>query len=287
LVKRFGEQEQVNDWIKLDNTIKIDDFEQQILDLFSKKSKKKINMELPTDYLFLGRKDLPNDSYAPLKYLKERGITTKQIKEYKIGYCAYGEYRGRIIIPSFDDDGDCNYFIARTYQDDSYRYKNPPIAKSKIIFNELLIDFKKPVTIVEGVFDALKAGHNAVPLLGSTLSNRSTLRKKIVDNNSTVYLALDADALKKQNKIIESLLKDNIKVYVIDTKGYEDIAEMPLKEYQKRKDKAENISSDVFLIKQKLQDDSDEIRTYSRYSYQKSKVPQGVSGSFWSALQNA
>jgi len=287
LVKRFGEQEQVNDWIKLDNTIKIDDFEQQILDLFSKKTKKKINMELPSDYLFLGRRDLPSDSYAPLKYLKDRGITTKQIKEYKIGYCAYGEYRGRIIIPSFDDEGDCNYFIARTYQDDSYRYKNPPIAKSKIIFNELLIDFKKPVTIVEGVFDALRAGHNGVPLLGSTLSNKSALRKKIVENNSIVYLALDADALKKQNKIIESLLKDNINVFVIDTKGYEDIAEMPLKEFQKRKDKAENISSDVFLIKQKLQDDSDEIRTYSRYSYQKSKVPQGVSGSFWSALQDA
>lgn len=287
LIKRFGEQDQINQWIKLDNTIKVDDFDQQIIDLFSKKTKKKQSLQLPNDYLFLGRNDLPSDSFSALKYLKERGITAEKIKQYKIGYCAYGEFENRIIIPSFDEDGDCNYFIARTYSSDSFRYKNPPIAKSKMIFNELLIDFKKPVTIVEGVFDAIRAGHNAAPLLGSTLSNRSLLRKRIVENNTVVYLALDADAIKKQNKIIETLLKDNINVYVIDTKGYEDIAEMPEEIFLKRKEEAEFISSDVFLIKRKLQDDVDEIRTYSRYSYQKSKVPQGVSGSFWSALQDA
>lgn len=287
LVKRFGEQEQINQWVKLDNTIKIDDFDQQILDLFSKKTKKKQALLLPSDYVFLGRKDLPTDSYSALRYLKERGITQKQIKEYKIGYCSHGEYENRIIIPSFDDEGDCNYFIARSYHSDSLRYKNPPIAKSKIIFNELLIDFKKPVIIVEGVFDALKAGHNAAPLLGSTLSNKSLLRKRIVENNTTVYLALDADAKKKQSKIIETLLKDNIQVYIIDTNGYEDIAEMPDKVFLERKQNAESASADLFLIKQKLQDNSNEVRTHFRHSYQKSKIPQGVSGSFWSALQDA
>lgn len=287
LIKRFGEQEQINQWIKLDNSIKIEDFEQQIIDLFSKKSKKKQALLLPSDYVFLGRKDLPTDSYAPLKYLKDRGITQKQIKEYKIGYCSHGEYENRIIIPSFDEEGDCNYFIARSYYPDSLRYKNPPIAKSKIVFNELLIDFKKPVIIVEGVFDALKAGHNAAPLLGSTLSNKSLLRKRIVENNTTVYLALDADARKKQSKIIETLLKDNIQAYIIDTNGYEDIAEMPDKVFLERKQNAESASADLFLIKQKLQDDVNEIRTYSRHTYQKLKVPQGISGSFWTALQNA
>jgi DNA primase len=287
LIKRFGEQEEINRWIALDKTIKIDDFDQQILDLFSKKTKKKQSLQLPSDYIFLGRKDLPSDSYAALKYLKDRGITQKQIKEYKIGYCSHGEYENRIIIPSFDDDGDCNYFIARSYYPDSLRYKNPPIAKSKIIFNELLIDFKKPVIIVEGVFDAIKAGHNAAPLLGSTLSNKSLLRNRIVENNAVVYLALDADAIKKQNKIIETLLKDNIQVYIIDTKGYEDIAEMPERVFLERKEKAESASVDLFLIKQKLQDDVDEVRPYFRHPYKKSKIPQGVSGSFWTALQNA
>jgi len=287
LIRRFGDQSQLNQWIKLDKTIKIDDFDQQILDLFSNKKKKKISLDLPSDYLFLGRKDLPNNAYAPLKYLKERGITRDQINKYKIGYCGHGEYESRIIIPSFDEEGDCNYFIARSYYSESYKYKNPPIAKTQMIFNELLIDFKKPVTIVEGAFDALRAGYNSVPLLGSTLSKKSLLRKRIVENNSEVFLALDADAKKKQTRIVENLLKDNIRVRVVDTSGYQDIAEMPQSVYDQRKRSAEYISSDFFLITQKLKGNLNEVRTHRRYSYQKSKIPQGVSGSFWTALQDA
>lgn len=287
LIRRFGEQSQLNQWIKLDKTIRIDDFDQQILDLFTNKKKKKICIDLPSDYLFLGRGDLPHGSYAALKYLRDRGVTKEQINKYKIGYCGHGEYENRIIIPSFDEDGDCNYFIARSYYSDSYKYKNPPIAKSQMVFNELLIDFKKPVTIVEGVFDALRAGYNAIPVLGSTLGKKSLLRKRIVENNSEVYLALDSDAKKKQARIIENLLKDNIRVSVIDTSGYEDIAEMPQAVYDKRKISAEKVSSDFFLITQKLQGSLNEVRTHRRYSHQKSKIPQGVSGSFWTALQNA
>jgi DNA primase len=287
LIRRFGDQSQLNQWVKLDKTIKIDDFDQQILELFANKKKKKVSLDLPSDYLFLGRKDLPYNSYAPLKYLRERGITAEQINKYKIGYCSHGEYESRIIIPSFDDEGDCNYFIARSYYSESYKYKNPPIAKTQMIFNELLIDFKKPVTIVEGAFDALRAGYNSVPLLGSTLSKKSLLRKRIVENNSEVFLALDADAKKKQSRIVESLLKDNIRVSVVDTGGYQDIAEMPQSVYDERKKNAEHISSDFFLITQKLKGNLNEVRTYRRYSYQKSKIPQGVSGSFWTALQDA
>jgi len=287
LIRRFGEQNQLNQWIKLDKTIRIDDFDQQILDLFANKKKKKISLDLPSDYLFLGRNDLPHGSYAAVKYLQDRGITKEQIDKYKIGYCAHGEYENRIIIPSFDEDGDCNYFIARSYYSDSYKYKNPPIAKSQMVFNELLIDFKKPVTIVEGAFDALRAGYNSVPLLGSTLSKKSLLRKRIVENNSEVFLALDTDAKKKQTRIVENLLKDNIRVRVVDTTGYEDIAEMSQSVYDQRKGSAEYISSDFFLITQKLKGSLNEVRTHRRYSYQKSKIPQGVSGSFWTALQDA
>lgn len=287
LIRRFGDQEQLNEWIKLDKTIKVDDFDQQILELFANKKKKKISLDLPNDYLFLGRKDLPYNSYAPLKYLKERNITEDQINKYKIGYCSLGEYESRIIIPSFDNEGDCNYFIARSYYSETHKYKNPPIAKTHMVFNELLIDFTRPVTIVEGVFDALRAGYNSVPLLGSTLSRKSLLRKRIVENKTEVFLALDADAKKKQSTIVESLLKDNIRVNVIDTDGYDDIAEMPQSVYEERKSKAKHVSSDFFLITQKLKGNLNEVRTYRRYSYQKSKIPQGVSGSFWSALQDA
>ena len=286
LIRRFGDQKDITEWLKLDKTIRIDDFDQRILEMFSQKGEKKVSLELPADYLFLGKKNLSN-SYAPIKYLKDRGIEIDDIRKYKIGYCPYGEYENRIIIPSFDAEGDCNFFIARAYYDNSFKYKNPPIAKSKMIFNELLINFNKPVIIVEGVFDAIRAGSNAIPLLGSTLSKRSLLRKRIVESNTIVYIALDADAIKKQNQIIKNLLKDNIKVFVVDTRGHEDVAEMPTDVFEERKNDAMEVNSDFFLINEKLKGNIYEIRAHRRHTHQKPKIPQGISGSFWTALQNA
>jgi len=112
---------------------------------------------------------------TPLKYLKDRGIDKKDILKWKIGFCSEGPYQGRIIIPSFNENGDLNYFIARTFTDNYKRYLNPPVSRD-IIFNELYVDFDKEVTIVEGAFDAVKA-ENAIPILGSTI--RETSRENI------------------------------------------------------------------------------------------------------------
>ena len=89
-----------------------------------------------------------------MKYLHSRGVTKADILRWKIGFCFDGEYRNRIIIPSFDEDGDCSYFIARSYTGDSYKYKNPRASKD-IVFNDLFIDWNKDLVLVEGVFDAL------------------------------------------------------------------------------------------------------------------------------------
>ena len=57
-----------------------------------------------------------------------------------MGYCLEGEYRNRIVVPSFDDDGDVNYFVGRSFTGDSYKYKNPRASKN-IVFNELFVDW--------------------------------------------------------------------------------------------------------------------------------------------------
>ena len=60
-----------------------------------------------------------------------------------------------------------------------------PAASRNIIFNELYLDFDKEITIVEGIFDAMKA-ENAVPILGSTLSENSVLFKKIIKYDTPI-----------------------------------------------------------------------------------------------------
>ena len=82
-------------------------------------------------------------------------------------FCDFGEYQHRVIIPSFDDEGNVNFFVGSSYTDDWMKYKNPQVSKD-IIFNDLNIDWEDDIILVEGAFDAMKC-KNAIPLLGSTL----------------------------------------------------------------------------------------------------------------------
>ena len=60
-----------------------------------------------------------------------------------------------------------------------------------IIFNELYLDFDQDLVIVEGAFDAVIAGPNAVPILGSTLRENSKLFQLIVKNDTPIYIGND------------------------------------------------------------------------------------------------
>ncbi len=121
-----------------------------------------------------------------------------------------------------------NYFIARTFSDDYRRYMNPPVSRN-IVFNELYVDFQEEVTVVEGVFDAIKA-HNAVPILGSTIRENSKLFRKIVNNDTPVLMALDPDARSKSESIKKLFLKYGIEVREIKYPDERDIGDMSKKE---------------------------------------------------------
>jgi DNA primase len=206
----------------------------------------KAKVQLPEEFISLCSDKIPATGTYAYRYLSSRGVTKADILKWKIGYCFSGEYRNRIIVPSFDDDGDCSYFIARSYTGDSYKYKNPRSSKD-IVFNELFINWNKDLVIVEGVFDALVAG-NAVPILGSTLRSNSDLIRKIVLNDTPIYIALDPDARKKENRIIQMLLKYDIEMYKIDVTGYEDVGSMPKEAFQERKNNASFIDRDDYLL---------------------------------------
>ena len=200
LVRRYGSYVQLSKWDKITNRFDLANF----ADLFMDQSdrEEEIKVELPQEFRTLTSKDRPLISNPAFRYLRERGLSKDDILKWKIGYCYEGQYRNRIIIPSFNDDGDTNYFIARSYSGDSYKYKNPRASKN-IVFNELFIDWDQDLVIVEGVFDAIVAG-NAVPILGSTLRADSRLIQKIVYNDTPVYIALDPDAEAKERKIIQT-----------------------------------------------------------------------------------
>jgi DNA primase len=249
LVRKHGTYSQLKDWDEVYGRPDIANFDF----LFAEKEEEaKVQVQMPNNFRSLLRKDLKFVDKEPFNYLANRGLSRQDIVNWKIGYCNSGEFKNRIVVPSFSDDGELNYFIARSYRGDYYKYKNPK-ANKDVIFNELFIDWDKDLTIVEGVFDAINAG-NAVPILGSTLHSGSNLLRKIVRNDTPCYIALDADASKKERQIIKTLLSYDVELYKIDTTGYEDIGAMPKDILKSRKAKAKFIDQDNYLLLDLLAD---------------------------------
>lgn len=174
LIRRCGNYTQLNKWDEITNRIDYDKFE----DIFNEKEEKEPlqKLDMPEGFHSLCTKNKSHAAMRSYKYLINRGLTDMDILRWKIGYCSKGEYKNRIVVPSFDDDGDINYFVARSYTGDSYKYKNPKASKN-IVFNELFVDWDSDLVLVEGVFDAIIAG-NSVPVLGSTVRSDSKLIKK-------------------------------------------------------------------------------------------------------------
>ena len=172
-----------------------------------------VKLQLPKEFKPLHQKPkgfVPIFNQA-IHYLSQRGITTNEILKYNIGYCEDGLYGGRIIIPSYDGDGELNYFIARSfYEDEKFKYKNPPVNRNVIVF-ENQINWSEPIVLVEGAFDAFSVKRNVIPLLGKFLPTK--LRDKIFEMGvSEITIMLDSDAIDDSTKHTEFFQKNGIKV---------------------------------------------------------------------------
>ena len=159
-----------------------------------KREKPKKQLKLPEGFtLFKDSSLVYPVRRAAINYLHNRGITDLMIEKYQIGFCDKGDHAGRIVIPSYNSNGELNYYIARSWNPMSRaKYKNPEAEKDKIIFWENLIDWNKDIYLVEGAFDGLFV-ENSIPMLGKHMSELlfNTIYKKA---KGDVIICLDADA---------------------------------------------------------------------------------------------
>jgi len=231
VVKAFGLISDYQEWRKLEGKTDFSEIHDLLSEPVQVEDKK---ISLPDEFETLVSHCLSTEGQIAKKYILQRGISEEVIFLYKMGYCSKGVYAGRIIIPSFDAEGRLNYFIARTYVDHWKKYLNPKVDRGNIIANELYVDWNKEIILVEGMFDAIKAGMQAIPLLGSTLNTSSRLFQKIVSTGCKVTVALDNDAKEKENTIINKLVSyrvPDIRKISIPVE-YNDIGEMSCEEFQ-------------------------------------------------------
>ena len=173
---------------------------------------------LPKEFISL--LNPPNSLTAKhaLHYLKTRNTTKEDIIKYNIGYCEFGIYANMIIIPSYDDKGNLNYFISRNFNKNSpIKYKNPDVSRNVIPF-ELFINWNTPIILCEGMFDAIAIKRNAIPLLGKNIQSNLML-KLVTSAVKKIYIALDKDALKEALQFCEQLINEGKEVYLVDLDG--------------------------------------------------------------------
>jgi DNA primase len=153
-----------------------------------------------------------------LRFLKKRGITQEDIVKYNIGFCYDGPYKNRVIIPSYDENGSVNYFIARAFIDEMTKYKNPPTDAKSAIGLELFINWDAPIILLEGMFDALTVKRNVIPLFGKIIHEK-LLAKLVRSTVNRIYIALDPDAIKNALKHAEMLMSYGKEVYLVELDG--------------------------------------------------------------------
>jgi len=227
LLKKYGNVKQLKKYVLLRPE---DDGEQP--------KRNFVQVRLPKEFIpfkdaSLGLKMTPQYKQA-FNYLQKRNITDLMIQMYNIGFCYSGHYEHRIIIPSYDSENRLNYFIARSYLNDTkMKYKNPEVDKESLIWNEHLINWDEPVYIVEGAFDSIFLP-NSIPMLGKFMTQN--LFNKLYDNAKKVIIVLDPDAWEDAFKLYHKLNCGKLmgKLWIVKLDGDKDIADLKgdLSEYE-------------------------------------------------------
>lgn len=172
-------------------------------------------LKLPKEFTKFGTNPLNPTEKRALNHLKKRGLTQEDIDKYNIGYCEYGSYSNRIIIPSYDSEGKLNYFTGRSFEfEPSKKYLNPSTSTDVIIF-DLLINWNSPIILCEGMFDAIAIKRNAIPIMGKNIQP-SLMKKLIQSSTKKIYVALDKDAIDYTLSYCETFLNEGKKVYLIE-----------------------------------------------------------------------
>ena len=185
----------------------------------SNKSISRELLSLPDNYRPLYLKSNTPDYKNALHYaLTIRKLTPTDILRYQVGYCEEGLYAGMLIIPSYGEHNSLNFYTGRSFYSEANRsHKNPPVSKDVIGF-ENQVNWKEPIVLVEGAFDAIATKRNAIPLFGKKIMGN--LRSKILTEGvQKLYLALDNDAFEDSVKEIEYFLNNGVEVFYVNLSG--------------------------------------------------------------------
>lgn len=162
---------------------------------------------------------------AVVKYLRGRGLDEEETASYRLHFCVdVGSiYYGHIFFPALGEHGkQLVFWTTRSIMPNAKpktlhsSRKFSKYSAKQIMMNQHLVS--SPVAICEGPFDAVSImkvmGIPAVPLLGKQLHEYH--KNYLVDKGvREVYVCLDSDATKDQDKLVRAFTRENIKTYSV------------------------------------------------------------------------
>lgn len=212
-------------------------------------------LTLPEEFVPLTNKKITSiEQRNALAYLKRRGVLMEDIIRYNLGYCEAGDYAYHIITPSYDAEGQLNFFVGRRYYDveGAIPYKKPQVSMNLVGF-ESFINYKEPLNLCEGGFDAIAIRNNAVPLFGKYPSPK--LREKMIVNGvQRVNIILDDDAWSDSVKNYETLIREipNVCIHLVKLNGKDPSKLGFEKTHELIRNSEEFTESDLFSYKMSL-----------------------------------
>lgn len=171
------------------------------------KVKHELRPELPDGSVYLashdGRRAMSLDD-AREYLLCTRTLTWLQIEHYKIHACLGGYYAGRIVFP-VTRKGEPHGFVARAWGRADRAYLYPRGFDRGVFYNgdALDEDTDQPLFLVEGIFDALRVGTDAIACLGKPTREQVAQLKGL--KHRPVVVAMDSDAWRTGSHLAMSL----------------------------------------------------------------------------------
>lgn len=200
----------------------------------------------PEDYHQLTRKTMGETAMLARYYLNNRGIDDNMIVMNKIGYCVYGAYSDRVIVPIFYKDKLVS-FIARDFLGNKDKKILTPPGRGTQGIKRFIYRIESAaklghLIITEGVFSALSCGPRGVAIFGK-VPTTGQLAQIIAAKPQRVTVALDPDAEKEAIRLTNTLLLHVPDVrYAVFPEG-EDPNSLPKEDLELYLSKAKRIDS--------------------------------------------
>jgi len=211
LIKKWGNKDLVSEYYSIIKDLKESKYYN--LDLFKDDGTFRYEeqiVKLPKTFKKIDINSLTKSNLR--NYLAKRKITQDIIDFYNIGYTSWDknewQVKDRIIIPSYDINGDINYWVGRDFtgSPNVVKYRNCNADKKRIVLHEDKIQWDADIVLVEGALDCIYYP-NSIALMGKALKKDYELYKVLQERaNADIIICLDSDTKIEETKKIYNLL---------------------------------------------------------------------------------